>query len=279
MFVVLALLSSMVLGSADFVGGLAARRIAAAVVVVWSNAAGLAMALVLTITVLPGRAEAADLAWGGLAGLCGSAGAVLLYRALARGTMSLVAPTSAAAAAAIPVAAGLALGERLTGVASCGIVVALVSIVLISRTSTTAGGSRRHQGLVCAVLSGVSFGVFLVLLARTDASSGLWPLVSARCVSVTLLVGFALLRRGSVRTPWPVLRFCLLAGGLDMAANVLYLVAVRGASLAVIGLLASLSPLGTVMLARLLLKERMRLTQGVGVGLAISSVMLLAVRG
>src|SRR5688572_30181790 len=114
MYLALALLSSLVLGAADFVGGAAARRARALVIVVWSNGAGLLAALGLVLVVVPAQLTATDLAWGAAAGLSGSLGAVLLYRALAIGVMSVVAPTSAAAAAAVPVTVGLALGERLT---------------------------------------------------------------------------------------------------------------------------------------------------------------------
>jgi drug/metabolite transporter (DMT)-like permease len=127
-----------------------------------------------------------------------------------------------------------------------------------------------------AVLAGVSFGVFLVLLAQTSSGSGLWPLVGARCASLSLLAGLALVRRESLRLTGSTARLAVLAGLLDMASNVLFLVAVRGGQLALVGLLASLSPLGTVGLARLVLRERIRAIQGVGAALAMGSVMLLA---
>jgi len=278
MYLALALLSSLVLGAADFVGGAAARRARALVIVVWSNGAGLLAALVLVLLVVPARLTAADLAWGAAAGLSGSLGAVLLYRALAIGVMSVVAPTSAAAAAAVPVTVGLALGDRLTGPGFVGVIVALVSVVLLTRTAAPANPDRTRSApaMGYAVLAGVSFGVFLVLLAQTSSASGLWPLVGARCASLSLLVGLALVRRESVRLTAPTARLAVLAGVLDMASNVLFLVAVRGGQLALVGLLASLSPLGTVGLARLVLRERIRAIQGVGAALAMSSVMLLA---
>ena len=120
MYLALALLSSFVLGSADFVGGAAARRARATVIVVWSNAAGLLAALALVVFVVPGAVSMRDVGWGVGAGLCGSFGAVLLYRALACGVMSVLAPSSAAAAAAVPVTVGIALGERISGPAAVG---------------------------------------------------------------------------------------------------------------------------------------------------------------
>jgi drug/metabolite transporter (DMT)-like permease len=278
MYLALALLSSLVLGSADFVGGAAARRARAAVIVVWSNAAGLVAALALVVFVVPGAVTLRDLGWGAAAGLCGSFGAVLLYRALACGVMSVVAPSSAAAAAAVPVTVGIAMGERISGPAAVGVVVALGSILLLTHTSGPGKPDGRPvaRSMTYALLAGVSFGLFLVLLAQTSSASSLWPLVAARSASLSLLVGLALVRREALNLPGPSARLALLTGGLDMASNVLFLVAVRGAELALVGLLASLSPLGTVGLAHLVLRERLRAVQGLGAALAMGSVVLLA---
>ena len=218
--------------------------------------------------------------WGGAPrpGSCGSFGAVLLYRALACGVMSVVAPSSAAAAAAVPVTVGIALGERISGPAAVGVVVALGSILLLTHTSGPSKPDRRPvaRSMTYAVLAGVSFGLFLVLLAQASSASSLWPLVAARSASLSVLVGLALVRRETLDLPGPSARLALLAGGLDMASNVLFLVAVRGAELALVGLLASLSPLGTVGLAHLVLRERLRAVQGLGAALAMGSVVLLA---
>ena len=277
MYLALALLSSLVLGSADFLGGAAARRAQAIVVVIWSNAAGLLFALALGVLELPGAISLRDLGWGAAAGISGSIGAVLLYRALACGVMSVVAPSAAAAAAAAPVTVGVAMGERISGQAAVGVVAALGSVVLLTRTSSS-GPDRRPVGrsMSYAVLAGVSFGFFLILLAQTSTTSSLWPLVAARCASLGLLVGLARVRRHTIQLDGPSARLAALAGMLDMASNVLFLVAVRGGELALVGLLASLSPLGTVGLARVVLRERLRAVQGLGAALAVGSVVLLA---
>ena len=278
MSLALALLSSLVLGSADFVGGAAARRARAAVIVVWSNAAGLLAALVLAVLVVPGAVSLRDLGWGAAAGISGSFGAVLLYRALASGVMSVVAPSSAAAAAAAPVTIGIALGERISGPAAVGVVAALGSVMLLTHTSGPGSPDRGPvaRSMTYAVLAGISFGFFLVLLAQTSPASSLWPLVAARSASLALLVGLALVRRQTLDLAGPSARLALLAGVLDMTSNVLFLFAIRGAELALVGLLASLSPLGTVGLARLVLRERIRAVQGLGAALAMASVVLLA---
>lgn len=278
MFLALALLSALALGSADFVGGLAVRRAAAVAVVVWVHATGLALTVLLVLTVLPARPVPADLCWGALAGLAGSVGGVLLYRALAVATMSVVAPTSAAVAAAVPVSAGLLLGERLTSLTALGVLGSLAAIVLISRTPS--GGAvrraRRSAGLLGAVVAGVSFGLFLVLLGQTTPGSGLWPLVAARCISLPVLVLMGAAGGTSLRLPRSTVMAAGAAGALDIAAAVLYLAALRGGQLGVTGVLASLAPLGTVALARVLLRERLHTTQTLGAALAMASVLLLA---
>lgn len=277
MVIVLALLSSAILGSADFVGGMATRRARSTVVVVWSNAAGLLSAIVI-VALLPGRFTAADLGWGLLAGLCGSAGAILLYRALAAGAMSVVAPTTAAAAALVPGLAGLLQGEDVTATAGAGTAVAFAAMVLISRRSQgSAASDRLTRGIGCALLAGVSFGGFLVVLARTATEAASWPLVFARCSSLPVLLLVLLGSGVSLRMPAGPTRLALLSGVLDMVSNVLFLLAIRNGHLVLIGLLAALSPVGTVGLARLLLKERLGAPQQVGAALAICSVLLLAV--
>lgn len=278
----LALLSAMVLGAADFVGGCSVRRSRASAVIVWSNGAGLLVALALALTAFPGRPRPADLGWAALAGIIGSLGAALLYQALASGVMTLVAPTTAAAAAIVPVVAGLAFGQALSRTAGIGVVCALLSVVLISAESGLPSlavlDPRGSRAFAWALLAGLSFGVFLVLIAQTAPDSGFWPMVSARTASLSAWLLLALVQRRPLGGTAPALALAALSGVLDMAANGLYLVAVRGADLAVVGLLASLSPLGTVVLARLVLGERLRVPQQIGAALALGSVVLLALR-
>ena len=278
MSLLLALLSSALLGGADFAGGLAAKRMRAVPVVIWSNAVGLAVALLAIAFVVGGRPELTDLGWGLLAGLFGSVGAVLLYRALASGVMMLAAPIAAVSAALLPVAMGLWLGERLSPLSLGGVALAAIALILISRRP-----AERLPGLAPVVVTvalaigaGLGFGAFMVCLANTPTTSGLWPLVFARVASLSVLVAVAVRRRMPMTAPAAQLRLCWLAGVLDMASSVLYLLAVRDGSLAVVGLLASLAPVSTVVLARMLLKERTYLWQRIGAGLALGSVLLLA---
>ena len=278
MSLLLAVISSLVLGAADFAGGLAAKGMRTVTVVIWSNAAGLLVALVAVVLVVPGTPRAADLGWGALAGLCGSLGAGLLYRALASGAMLLAAPVAAAAAALLPVLVGVTMGERLGPLTAVGVGVAVVAVALVSRRP--ADRIRRPAAPAVTVLLGVGaglgFGAFMVALSQTPATSGLWPLVIARCASLSTLLAVAAVHRVPIRPATPGRRLAWLAGVLDMGSSVLYLLAVREGSLALVGLLASLSPVSTVFLARLLLRERTYVWQRIGAGLAMGSVLLLA---
>jgi drug/metabolite transporter (DMT)-like permease len=276
--VLLALASALVYGSADFCGGLATRRAAAQAVVAASQATGLVLLLVL-LPWLGGAATTADFAWAAAAGAAGTLGLVLFYRALADGVMSVVAPVTALCAAAVPVLVGIALGDRLGVLAAVGIALALVAVVLVSADEGLSSLRRvRSAGLGMPLAAGVGFGLFFALLSRTSPDSGLTPLVALRGTAVVLLVLIALARRSSLRVPRAALPPVLLGGTLDITANALYLVATQlPGQLAVIGVLASLYPVSTVVLAQVVLRERLVRAQVAGLGTAALAVALITV--
>ena len=276
--VLLALASALVYGTADFCGGLASRRASAQAVVAASQAVGLVLLLVL-LPWFGGAASAADYAWAAGAGAAGALGLVLFYRALATGVMSVVAPVTALCAAAVPVVAGLALGDRLGVPAALGILLALVAVLLVSAEEGLASLRRvRSTGLGAPLLAGVGFGLFFVLLSRTSPESGLTPLLASRGTAALLLVLLALVRRTSLRVPRPALPPVVLGGALDVLANAFYLVATQQpGQLAVVGVLASLYPVSTVVLAQVVLRERLGPAQAVGLGAAALAVVLITV--
>jgi uncharacterized membrane protein len=273
---VIALLSAFAYGAADFLGGLATHRSNTVAVVIVSQAAGLAL-LTVVILFLPGSLPAArDLAWGGVAGLAGGGGVALLYRALAIGPMSIVAPVTAVCAALIPVAAGVALGERLTPVTMGGIALAVAAIVLVGQAPGR-GGRRpvTWDGLRIALASGVLIGLFLVALARAAPASGLWPLIPARVTSIAMFAAIALATGRAVRMPAPVLKIAAGGGALDMLANALYLAAVQRGPLSLMATLVSLYPASTIVLARIFLGERLSASQLGGIACAAVATVLL----
>jgi drug/metabolite transporter (DMT)-like permease len=272
----LAVLASISYGAADFLGGLATKRGSTVFsVVVCSQATGLVLVLLALPFLPPASPTTADLAWGAATGLAGGIGIAFLYRGLAVGVMSVVAPVTAVCAVIIPVAFGVARGERPTLRATAGVALALVAIVLISQSGEVEEGKRAGTGVPIAIASGIAIGIFLVCLERTGPSAGLWPLVPARVVSVSFIAVAGLLAREKLlprRQSWSIV---LGGGALDMAANVLYLIAVRQGPLAIVATLTSLYPAGTILLARVVLRERLRLVQQAGVACAILAIVLI----
>jgi uncharacterized membrane protein len=295
----LALCSAALYGAADFVGGVTSRRADTIAVVLVAQFAGL-LSLALIVPLLPSVAPSSqDLLWGAAAGLCGSVGVALLYRGLAIGTMAIVAPTTAVCAVTLPVAYGYVRGEALSTLAVTGILLALVSIVLVAQESpraplpgpaaaisdrdgetaplaaAAAARSRIPPGLGLAFVSGIAVGGFYVALSHARPDAGLWPLLVARGASVTLLGGLAILGGRSLRMPTSALAMAIGAGVVDMIANGLYLAATWSGMLSVIVTLSSLYPASTVLLARLVLGERLNTVQTIGVVCALVAVVLI----
>ncbi|SDX58946.1 EamA-like transporter family protein [Modestobacter sp. DSM 44400] len=279
MAVVLALASAVVYGMSDFLGGLSSRRASAFGVVVLSQAVGLVALLVLLPW--PGPARPADLAWGAAAGLAGAAGLVVFFHTLARGVMSIIAPVTAVTAAAVPVVVGLLSGNSIGPWAAVGIVLALVAVILVSAEGgLSALRTARPASLAPALVAGAAFGIFFVLLDRTSADSGLTPLVAARLASVFLVVAIAVVGRQSLRVGRPALPLVALSGVGDMTANALFLLATQqDGQLAITGVLASLYPVSTVVLAQVLLRERLATAQVTGLGTAVAAVVLITLPG
>ena len=280
----LALSAAALYGTADFLGGLAARRANTLAVVVTSQGCGLTL-LLLSLPLLPEATPAArDLVWGGAAGLIGGVGLALLYRALAVGRMAVVAPTTAVCAVLIAVATGVLRGERLGSLTMLGVALAIVAIVLVSQQRAAAGAVSVRAGALppgvgLALVSGVAIGLFFVALAETDAGAGMWPLVAARAASVTLFTVIALVSGRPLRLAAPVARIALVGGAVDVGATALYLLASRYGPLSVVVTLLSLYPASTVILARVVLGERLNGWQVTGVACAALAVTLIVGRG
>ncbi|MFL6205565.1 MAG: EamA family transporter [Acidimicrobiales bacterium] len=276
MAALLALFSAATYGVGDFCGGLAARRIPSSTVVLWSHLVGLAL-LVLSTVVVSGALVPGDLVIGAVGGLCGAAGVGLLYQGLSVNRMSVIAPVTALLSAAVPLLAGYLGGERPGGPAALGMALALVAIVLVSAEGDGHLRSADRRGVTFAIGAGLGFGLFFVALSHTGADAGLWPLVSARTASVTVLGLAAALGLVSRRAPAAgSRRLTIAAGALDAQANVLYLLAVRQGLVSVVSVLAALYPVSTVVLARVVLRERFARVQLAGMLLAVPATVLMA---
>lgn len=280
MAIVLALGAAAFYGSSDFMGAVVSRRHAVLAVAFGAQLAGL-LTLAVVIPFL-GHASVGpnDLLAGAAAGVFGGVGLLAVYRCLARGPMSVVAPTTALSASAVPVVAGIALGERPGPTAFLGIAVAFVAVALITREAPVPGEIRPRLdlGLLAPSLAaGGILGLFFVFLGGASPDAGLFPLLAARVTSVAILGGLmAAQRTALVREPRH-LGIVLLSGVLDMTANVLFLLASHSGMLAVVAAITGLYPASTILLAQQRLDERLSPVQVAGLGTAAVAAVLVAI--
>lgn len=280
MAALLALVSAVGYGISDFSGGLASRRAPAIAVVLVSNSLTLVIAL-FAVALLPGSAyHLGDVSWGLAAGTVGVVGVILLYRGLAIGPMSVVAPLTAVLSAMVPVVVGVLRGERPGALALCGVALALPAMVLIGRESDARVGAPVSRGaLLSALAAGISFGGFYVLLSQTGSDGGAWPLVGQRAASVAILLGLTgvAVRRAIPALPQGrTLGLAIVAGITDFVANLAYVLATHRGLLALVAVLSSLYPATTLVLARAVLSERLARGQLGGLLLAAVAVALIA---
>lgn len=287
MEILLGLGSALTYGAADFVGGVVTRRNDVFVVVLLSQAIG-AVPLALIVALSGGDPTAEALMWGFLSGIGGGIGVTLLFAGLAVGRMSVVAPVTAVEAATIPAVFGMLTGERPSAVAIAGIVLALVAVALISAApepgapdggAGTDDPTRKRApvaGLPQAVGAGIAFGAFFILLAEAGEGSGLWPIAAARVASISLVGIAVLIRKPKVRVDKKTAGAIGLSGSLDVAANVLYLLATRSGLLSLVAVLTSMYPASTVLLARVVLDERLLRIQTWGLVLAAGAITMIA---
>jgi len=274
--VLLALLAAVTYGSGDFLGGIASKRTHVLSVVVVSQAIGAALVLA-TLPFASGTGPVRGaVMWGAAAGVAGGVGVILLYRGLAVGRMAVVAPVTGVVAAIVPLVVGLARGERPSVWAFSGAVIALAAVALVSRGHDEHGAAAR-SGLPEAFGAGCGFGAFFILLDASGDASGVWPLVGARIASLALCLGIALVLRQSLRPTAGTTPAIVGAGILDVVANLAYLAASRMGLLSMVAVVTSTYPAATIVLARVVLDERLRRVQTVGVACAIVGVALIAV--
>jgi drug/metabolite transporter (DMT)-like permease len=269
---VLALLSSVLWGAADFAGGTASRRLHPLAVVGVSQLAGL-------IAVTAWAAAAGDLGlpldylpWAVAAGLTGLVGLAAFYEALASGTMGIVAPV-AALGVVVPVAAGLLGGESPAVLQLVGVAVAIVGVVLASGPEI-GGGARRPLAL--AALAAVCFGFVLVFVKNGSETSAPMTLVGMRLTTVPIVAVVAVLARSRGGVSVADLPLLAAIGLGDAGANLAFGFASQGDALAIVAVLGSLYPVVTTLLAWFLHHERLRRVQQVGVAAALGGVVLIA---
>ncbi len=320
--VVLGLAGALVYGAADFLGGLAARRISALRVTALGALSGVVLLVVGTL-IVPGRWSPEALLWGGISGVTGAAAIALLYACLAIGPMSILSPLTAVTSAIVPLTWGLVTGSELGAIAYPAFALALVAVVLVGFVPAKEAVRPTPAGLIMATVSGVLIGAFYILVDQTPDDSGLVPLVANRTVNatimITLIVVLAVIsgrrhvraadapltvldgthgaphalgtdtaaapaRDGLLRASAAALRggwrggfwLAVGCGVLDALANVVVLVGLRVGDLTIVSVLTALYPAGTILLAALVLRERIARLQWVGLALALAASAMLA---
>ena len=269
-----ALASAFAWGSGDFLGGLTARRIGPLFSLFLSYFVGVSTLVLLALVSGEPFSSSADILWGALAGLVGLVGYLFLLQGFATGRMSVVAPVSAVLAAVLPVLfTAMEVGPpgplRLLGFGT--------ALAAISLLSSAEGQAQRPAGLGAALMAGLGFGGFFILLDQIGDGAVFWPLAAGRLTSILVMGAYILARKGTqppAKPPWKLLA---AVGVADVAGNYFFLLAVQTGRLDIASVLVSLYPAITVLWAMWIAGERLTRWQALGVPLAVVAIALITV--
>ncbi len=293
----LALAGALIVGASDFVGGLTSRDNPTYRVVAWIQASSLAMTALAVLPIGWVAVSQRDVVAAIVAGLSSSFSFIALYRAFTLGSISVLAPTAAVLSAIIPTVVGWWRGESLSALNVAGLAIGLVAITLVAQDRSARSGKAAKPSEAgaepqanaktgkpptftigafgLAALAGVGFSIFFLALAETSPDAGLWPLVVARLVSVPVVFALAVGFTGTLAVTAGSPRLLLLGGFGEATANLFAMMAYQRGPLAVAAVLSALFPISTVLLARLVLAERLQTIQWAGVGLAMVAIPLV----
>jgi len=286
---IVGLVGAVVYGAADFMGGLAAKRMSAVRVTAIGAATGL-LALLVATPVVGGVWSVDALGWGALSGVAAAAAIAMLYACLAIGPMSILSPLTAVVSAIVPLSWGLVGGERLGVLGYIALGLAVVAIVLVGFVPEQGAVRPSLRGVLLAIGAGSMLGLFLILIDRAPEESGLVPLIASRSVNAVVMTIAAIvivvaqrtrsepIGQAGPRGPWRGgVGIAAVAGVADALANTLLLVGLRIGDLTVMSVLIAMYPAGTVILAAAVLRERIAPVQWVGLALALTAAAMLAV--
>lgn len=273
----LALIAAVVYGVSDYAGGRASRRASPLVVTVIAEISIFALLIVVVPATSTSTPDGADLAWGAAAGAAGTVGIIALYHALANGAMTVVAPITGVVSAVVPVAVGLAIGERPSVLALAGVTMAIVSVALVGGLVGVPHVRTPVSLAMVAVLSGACFGLLFVFFDQAGDDSGMWPLLGARFASGPILVTAFIATRPHDRIDRRTALVAMAVGVLAASANFFYLLAARRGLLTVVAVVVAMYPASTVLLATLLDGERMRRPQVIGLAIAALALVLVTI--
>jgi drug/metabolite transporter (DMT)-like permease len=289
--VLVGLVAALTYGSADFLGGIASKRISPIRVTAIGAASGLVILFAAT-PLLGGRWSWEAVLYGGISGITGAVAITLLYACLAIGPMSILSPLTALVSAFVPLMAGVFRGERLPVLGYVAIGIALVAVVLVGFVKEEGAVRPSLKALLMAIGSGAMIGAFLILIDLTPDDSGLVPLIANRAVNGVIMfaavgvIALVALRRSRSETPASIgmlsrgwragFWLAVVCGMIDASANALLLLGLRIGELTVMSVLTALYPAGTIILAAVVLRERIAPVQVVGLVLALVAAGMLA---
>jgi drug/metabolite transporter (DMT)-like permease len=277
----LGLVGAIIYGGSDFLGGLAAKAMSSTRVTALNSVVGFTV-LLLGSLVIHTRWSTDALLWGTLSGLAAAGALVLFYACLALGPMSILSPIMGLVAAIVPISIGFARGERLSVFGDVGLVVGLIAVVLICFVPGSKVVRPSLRGILMAIGSGIGIGFYLVFIDLSPTDSGPAPLVVCFAVTGLVMAAVLLIRRtrshssDTKRPPRRAVVFALLCGLTDGVAAFLFLLALRAGDLSVVSVLNALAPAGTIVLAAVLLRERIAVAQWIGLAVALVAAALLA---
>lgn len=304
--VVFSLAGALVFGAADFLGGLAAKRVSALLATAVASLTG-GVLLLAFLPLLGGTWTRHDVFWGVISGVAGAVAISLLYACLAIGPMSILSPLTALVSAVVPMVWGLMVGgERFAVLGYWALGLALVAVVLVGFVPERGAVRPSLRGILMAIGSGIAIGAFFITIDQTTPESGAVPLLINRGVNATIMFGalgaLALVRASRTRLgaaatttermPQPTsvgaavaptrsatstgVRLAIACGAVDVVANGLLLIGIRAGDLSVAAVLGAMYPAGTILLAALVLNERIAPVQWAGLVLALAAAGMLA---
>ena len=288
---ILGLLTAVTYGAADFFAAIASRKIRVVEVTALASLSGLIILTVL-LPFMGGTFSSEAFFWGLMGGLSSVVALLCLYASLALGPISIISPLGALVSAIVPAIIGVSLlGESFSVLGWVAIALALVAVVLVGFVPVSSNTGEnvtlpKPRAIILAIGAGIGIGIAVSSLARSPHDSGIAPIIVMRTTAALLLGAIVLItalrnrspNAGALRKPITsrVLLTIAAAGSLDAGANIFFTLASRSGSLTVVGVLTALYPLGTILLARLVLKEHVATTQKVGIALTLTASLLLA---
>ena len=281
MAIVLAVLSALLYGWSDYMGGRATRHMSVLRVTLYIELL-MTVSYVALVVLDPAPFVLRDAIWGAIAGVGGVGGVAAFYLALSMGSISVASPVAGVLSAVVPVIVGIAMGERPSTVAMVGIAFALSSVVLVSGalSSRRAEVAMPRTQLLLVVASGCLFGLWYIALDVAGADSGWWPLLASRTLTLPALIATAVVLRHRLRADsvTPIARRWTVGAWITiLIANLAYLVAVRSGLLSIVAVIASMYPASTIGLAIFIDREQLSKTQWLGVGVAGFALVLVGI--